>query len=95
METGDNRCKSTKKSAYLGPLGKAVTKETPMTATNVYNQVRGTLNLAVYKKKVPEPTPKMTDLLREIQEGNKEARMWATRAMIEHYPDQYVVLHKE
>ena len=37
----------------------------------------------------------MTDLVREIQEGNKEARMWATRAMIEHYPDQYVALHKE
>jgi hypothetical protein len=49
----------------------------------------------VRKTKTPEPAPAMADLMKEIQEGNEEASMWATRAMIEHYPDQYVALHKE
>ena len=66
-----------------------------MMAANVYDQVRGTLRTGMQKKNTPEPIPAMADLLKEIQQGTEEAGAWATKAMINHYPDQSVALYRE
>ena len=92
---GDNRTKFTKKAAHLGPPNNATMGEIPMTAANLYDQVRGTLHLTLQKKKAPEPIPSMADLIKEIQQGTGEVRAWATKAMISHYPDRFVILYKE
>ena len=63
----DDKATSTKKSAYLSPPSNAAMKDIPMTAANVYDQVRGTLSTGMQKKKIPEPILNMADPMKEIQ----------------------------
>jgi TPR repeat protein len=92
---GKEPIKSAKRSAYLTPPSTTNAPPQPMTAKNVYDQVRGTVNATRPKQKQPEATPTIDDIRKDLENGTHEAKAWATKAMIQHYPEEYVRIHKE
>ena len=92
---GKEPIKSAKRSAYLTPPSTTSAPPQPMTAKNVYDQVRGTVKATQPKQKQLEGKPTIGDILKDLENGTREAKAWATKAMIQHYPDEYVRIHKK
>ena len=92
---GKEPIKSAKRTAHLTPPPTTNAPPQPMTAKNVYDQVRGIVKATQPKQKQLETKPTIDDIRKDLENGTREAKAWATKAMIQHYPEEYVRIHRK